>query len=151
MYGSRLIREFGESVPEVWRQAVGSLKRFEVDRGLRRLTTGGSASPPTLPQFMKACKQIGDDEGTLRPAVTYTPANALPPPSNRFVPTGSIALLRFILAENTPTDRIEDLRKIMLDAANDYLSISTVDQVTDDEFRAHCRKIWLKALQQRAA
>lgn len=62
MYGVRLTRDFGESVPDVWRQAIATLPRHEIERGLRRLTIGGSGSPPTLPQFVRACKTVGDDE-----------------------------------------------------------------------------------------
>ena len=61
MYGTRHTRDFGESVPDVWRQAIAGLKRHEIERGLRRLTAQGSGSPPTLPQFMKACRQVGDE------------------------------------------------------------------------------------------
>jgi hypothetical protein len=70
MYGTRHTRDFGESVPDVWKQAILGLKRHEIEKGLRRLTANGSGSPPTLPQFMKACKEVGDDNGTLRPMAT---------------------------------------------------------------------------------
>jgi len=61
MYGVRHTKDYGESVPDVWRQAIETLTEHEINRGLRRLTKDGNAYPPTLPQFMKACKSIGDD------------------------------------------------------------------------------------------
>lgn len=74
MYGTRLTRDFGESVPEPWTSAIRTLNDQQIQRGLRRLTATGSASTPTLPVFVKACRQLGDDEGEIRPNSTYLPA-----------------------------------------------------------------------------
>lgn len=74
MYGNRLTRDFGDSVPDPWRSAIKTLSDSEVQRGLRRLTAGGSGSTPTLPQFVKACRTSGDAEGEMRPASTYLPS-----------------------------------------------------------------------------
>lgn len=73
MYGTRLTRDFGESVPEPWTSAIRTLTDPQIQRGLRRLTAIGSASTPTLPVFVKACRQLGDDEGEIRPSATYLP------------------------------------------------------------------------------
>lgn len=73
MYGTRLTRDFGESVPEPWTSAIRTLTDLQIQRGMRRLTATGSASTPTLPVFVKACRQLGDDEGEIRPNGAYLP------------------------------------------------------------------------------
>lgn len=106
MYGGRLTRDFGESVPSTWRSAINSLKDHEVQRGIRRLTAAGSSSAPTLPQFVKACKTIGDDEGEIHPASTSLPA----PPITWQVRTGNLALFRFLLSrQGVPEDLVSEL------------------------------------------
>lgn len=75
MYGSRLTRDFGESVPETWKKAIQNLDELSLQRGLRNLLRTGSASVPTLPVFVKACRTIGEDDGPSRPV-----ENALPGP-----------------------------------------------------------------------
>lgn len=146
MYGTRLARDFGESVPEVWKQAISTLKRYEIDRGLRRLTTGGSGSPPTLPQFMKACKMTGDDEGTLRPASTF---QALPKPvrpENRFLMIGNFELLRFLLKHDIDFKFMDDYHDIRQRATHDYFEIDKEDPVKDEEFRQYLRREFSKVI-----
>lgn len=63
MYGNRFTRDFGDSAPEPWAFAISNLKDHEVQRGLRRLSNGGSGSSPALPQFLKACREVGDHDG----------------------------------------------------------------------------------------
>lgn len=64
MYGSRLTRDFGESVPEPWTSAIRTLNDRQIQRGLRKLTDAGSASSPTLPVFVKACRMLDDEDGS---------------------------------------------------------------------------------------
>lgn len=61
MYGNRLTRDYGDSAPVTWVNAINSLRDYELARGLRNLLAAGSGSPPTLPQFMKACRQAETD------------------------------------------------------------------------------------------
>lgn len=61
MYGNRFTREYGDSAPDAWRVAIGHLRDYELSRGLRNLLNAGSGSPPTLPQFNKACRQQETD------------------------------------------------------------------------------------------
>lgn len=75
MFGPRFLRDYGDRAPDVWAKAILGLKDRELQKGLSRLLKGGSGSVPTLPQFVKLCRTIGDDEG---PAPQHT---ALPPPS----------------------------------------------------------------------
>lgn len=97
MYGNRLTRDFGDSVPDPWRSAIGTLSDSQVQRGLRRLTVAGSASTPTLPQFVKACRDLGDDEGQTRPASTYLPA----PDYDHFHRFGQRQFFKFLWTHDT--------------------------------------------------
>jgi hypothetical protein len=119
MYGTRLTRDFGESVPEPWRSAIKTLSDSQVQRGLRRLTANGSGSTPTLPQFMKACRASGDDEYETRPAGTFLPQ----PPLSWQVRNGNFALLSFMMANDVPQDLVPKLvetkNKIVAGTADD--------------------------------
>lgn len=62
MFGADAIeRRFGANPPGEWINAVGRLTQFEFERGLRALERSGMASVPSLPQFMRLCKQLGED------------------------------------------------------------------------------------------
>jgi hypothetical protein len=119
MYGTRLTRDFGESVPDPWRSAIKTLTDAQIQRGMRRLTATGSGSTPTLPQFMKACRASGDDEYETRPASTYLPK----PELSWQVRTGNCTLLSFMLANDVPQDLVPKLvetkNKIVAGAADD--------------------------------
>lgn len=134
MYGTRHTRDYGESVPDIWRQAINTLKPFEIERGLRRLTSGGSGSPPTLPQFMKACRMIGDDDSG---AVNPSRANMLPVMFDPFHMHGQKCLSAFI--QNTKTKISEEQLQAMIVEKNkivsQYKDIATADEVTGAEIR----------------
>jgi hypothetical protein len=55
---------------------VGRMNDFELQRGMRRLVASGKAHVPTLPEFVKLCRSVGDDSefGGAKAA------NALPAP-----------------------------------------------------------------------
>lgn len=133
MYGTRHTRDYGESVPEIWRQAIKTLKPFEIERGLRRLTSGGSGSPPTLPQFMKACRMIGEDEGPSNPA----PVNGLPLMYHPIHSHAQKCLLNFlrIRFEDTSEEQLQLMLKEKNKIVEQYKDIATADEVTGAEIR----------------
>lgn len=137
MYGAKLARDFDASVPDAWRHAIGSLKHYEVDRGLRRLTLGGSGSPPTLPQFIKACKQVGEAEGPSNPHPN--PSSALPLHFDPFVAHANKCLLSFLFKRGTVSDEL--LSKLVEEKnviASQYRDISREDEVTGAEIKERC-------------
>lgn len=105
MYGNRLTRDFGDSVPDPWRSAISTLSDAQIQRGLRRLTAGGSGSTPTLPQFAKACRDQGDDEGQVRPASTQLPS----PNYDHFHCFGQIQFFKFLKMHNVRNDQLPKL------------------------------------------
>lgn len=58
-FGDALERKFGNSPPDEWRAAIGSLSDYDIDRGIRRLIYSGKTHPPSLPEFMKLCRTVG--------------------------------------------------------------------------------------------
>lgn len=93
MYGNRFTREYGDSAPDTWHRTITSLKDYELTRGLRRLLQQGSGSPPTLPQFVKACK-AADPDDVVRPQNTLV----LPPPGiDRYTAFGNRTLLAYLM------------------------------------------------------
>lgn len=150
-FGPRFLRDFGNEAPPIWVSAIQSLKDHEIEKGFRRLALHGSASPPTLPQFMKFCKMTGDDEGTLRPAATFQPQKSLAAPSNKFFAKGSVLLLKYILENETPTTEVDALRAIMKRAADDYLAVSRECEVSFDEFQVFLYKQFDGYFQRQAA
>lgn len=46
----------------MWIMSINGFKDFEIQRGLRKLLHKGSGTPPTLPQFMAACKYSEEEE-----------------------------------------------------------------------------------------
>lgn len=116
MYGARLTRDFGDSVPDPWRSTIKTLSDAEIQRGLRRLTIAGSGSTPTLPQFVKACREFGDDEGQVRPASTYLPA----PDYDHFHRFGQKQFFKFLLTHDTTPAQLPELirrKNEIIDAA----------------------------------
>jgi len=135
MYGTRHTRDFGESVPDVWKQAIGGLKRHEIERGLRRLTAQGSGSPPTLPQFMKACRQIGDDGIG---AENQQSGPALPLIFDKYVAHANkclLAYLNVIIKDKVTEDELQKLVAEKNRIAEQFKEISTADEVTGKEIK----------------
>lgn len=143
MYGTRLTRDFGESVPDPWRSAIKTLTDVQIQRGLRRLTAAGSASTPTLPQFVKACKTAGDDEGEVRPAHTYLPG----PSYDDFHIFGQRCLLKFALSADTAfsaeqmRDLVEHKNRLVSDFRDMHRETQdvTAEQMREGLFAAFAR------------
>jgi hypothetical protein len=144
MYGSRLTRDFGDSVPDPWKSAIKSLTDSQIQKGLRRLTAAGSASTPTLPGFVKACKTVGDDEGEGRQAASY-----LPPPSfDDFHCFGQRALFAFVrkagyVSEETLQALVTEKNRLV----NDFRAMNAEEEVT----AAQMREALMKAFERIAA
>lgn len=79
MFGAESVeRKYGKTIPPEWKAMLGRLKELEVDRGIRRLAYSGKPHVPSLPEFVKLCRTIGDssiDEGPRSAAALPAPAN----------------------------------------------------------------------------
>lgn len=67
MFGPRLVRDYGQSAPDTWRNVIGAMHSYELQRGLKNLLESGSGSVPTLPQFIKACRTPIESEQSPAP------------------------------------------------------------------------------------
>lgn len=72
-----LERKFGRSIPSEWRGIVDRMSVPELERGMRRLVYSGKPHVPSLPEFVKLCKAVGDDGEFGGPKATH----ALPAPA----------------------------------------------------------------------
>lgn len=63
MYGAKALEaKFGATPPDTWRIAIDRLKDFELERGIRRMVYGGKPHLPSLPEFMRMCREVGGDD-----------------------------------------------------------------------------------------
>lgn len=146
MYGNRLTRDFGDSVPDPWRRAINTLTDAQIARGLRRLTAAGSSSTPTQPQFVKACRAPGDDEGEVRPAATVLPA----PNYDHFHCFGQIQFFKFLKLHNVRNDQLPRLiarKNEIIDAARHDPAMQSGDEaVLGKELHEILFSAWRKGL-----
>lgn len=75
--GDAVERKFGPKPPPEWVGMLARLNDLQIDRGIRRLAYSGKPHVPSLPEFTKLCRAIGDDvdEGDR-------PQRALPKPED---------------------------------------------------------------------
>lgn len=96
MFGPRLVRDYGPSAPDAWRNVIGAMRPQEIAAGLKALLDGGSGSVPTLPQFIKACRTNNEHGGIER---NHSPERRI---ERKFEPVEAHAnkcLLAFLLRE----------------------------------------------------
>lgn len=63
MFGAEtLSRKYGDRPPEEWVKVIGKLRRPEFERGLRRMLHSGKPHIPTLPEFLRLCREVGGDD-----------------------------------------------------------------------------------------
>lgn len=62
LFGDALLRKFDTEPPEEWVAAISMLNDFQVERGLKRMVFTWKGGPPNLPDFMRICRAIGDDD-----------------------------------------------------------------------------------------
>jgi hypothetical protein len=60
-FGDGLVRKFGEEPPEEWIEAIAELNDFQLRRGFKRFTFSWKGGVPSLPDFVRYCRAIGDD------------------------------------------------------------------------------------------
>jgi hypothetical protein len=61
-FGDNLIRRFGKTPPAEWVGAIDMLNDAQLERGLKRLVFGGKGQAPSLPEFIRMCRALGNDE-----------------------------------------------------------------------------------------
>lgn len=62
LFGDALLRKFDSEPPEEWVAAISMLNDFQLERGLKRMVFTWKGGPPNLPDFVRICRAIGDDD-----------------------------------------------------------------------------------------
>ncbi len=76
MFGAdALERRFGELPPPEWAAMIGRTSDAELERGLKRLAFSGAKFIPSLPEFLRMCREVGGDYAGDAPQTTrFLPA-----------------------------------------------------------------------------
>ena len=75
MFGREAVaRKYGEQIPEEWPAMMSRLNEYQVQRGIRMLAYSGKQHVPSLPEFVKLCRDAEHDHGgPARPALDKPP------------------------------------------------------------------------------
>jgi hypothetical protein len=92
-----LARKFGDTPPETWVVAVDALNEFQLERGMRRLVYGGKSIVPTLPEFLRMCREVGGTEWTEADGLRAPPSHRIEQqPMPRWMREANIHLIAYI-------------------------------------------------------
>lgn len=71
MFGRDAVaRKFGEEIPDEWHAMLSRLNEHQIQRGVRMLAYSGKGHVPSLPEFVKLCRDAEHDrEVADRPAL----------------------------------------------------------------------------------
>lgn len=70
MFGADAVeRKYGREIPQEWTAMCSRLNEYQIQRGIRQLAYSGKAHVPSLPEFVKLCR---DAEHDVRPAQTHS-------------------------------------------------------------------------------
>lgn len=92
MFGADSVaRKFGAEIPQEWNAMLQRLNDHEIQRGIRQLAYGGKAHVPSLPEFVKLCRDAEHDmvASPVHPAIAA-------PEWDRWLIAGNRRLLRYI-------------------------------------------------------
>jgi len=155
-FGPRFLRDYGNVAPPIWADAIRSLKPHEIARGFRRLALHGSASSPTLPQFMKACKTVGemtDQRGNVlvegdapRPNLQRLPNKQ---ETDLYQQWGQSSIAKFLVRPNVrilSDDELAGLRTVRDRLVAQYREIGREETVMQDEFLKAAFKAYARAI-----
>jgi len=155
-FGPRFLRDFGSTAPQIWQDAIRSLKDHEIARGFRRLALHGSASSPTLPQFVKACKTVGemtDQRGNVlvegesaRPALPRLPNKQ---ETDIYQQWGQSSIAKFLVRSNVrclSDDELAGLCTVRDRLVAQFREIGTEEKVQPEEFLKAAFKAYERAI-----
>lgn len=60
--GEAVARKYGDAPPAEWIGVLSDVNDWQLERGMRRLVRSGKAHVPALPEFLKLCRAVGDEE-----------------------------------------------------------------------------------------
>jgi hypothetical protein len=145
MYGNKFTAAYGESPSQMWTVTIAGFKDFEIERGLRKLLFKGSGTPPTLPQFVSACK-YSEEEDT--PASTRLNAPRIASQYDEPIWChGQKCLFTYlwISSRKYTEDELQELIQIKNKLVNDFRQVFAEDHsLTGGEIRDALFTAWAK-------
>jgi hypothetical protein len=57
--GDSVRRKYGDTPPTEWASVIAKLNDYDLERGMRRLVHSGRGHVPSLPEFVKLCRTVG--------------------------------------------------------------------------------------------
>lgn len=160
MYGGDSVhRRYGTSIPPEWSGAINTLSDLQLQRGLRRLLHSGKPHVPTLPEFIRLARSIGNDPDLGDEAPRPPPMRALPervPESELWNRQGNTHLMAYVgrhAARFRPDGlwgpRGEPVTMILVRWKNEWASL--MRQCAPDEVLDGGRSLWDNCMSQAEA
>lgn len=147
LFGDALLRKFDAEPPDEWVAAISVLNDFQLERGLKRMVFTWKGGPPNLPDFMRICRAIGDDDFD-------TPKQRIALPSHsdftgdHWDIAGNMRLLKHITtllsANSKALGKVLPTREIR-DSAGKFLhleSCASAEQISTTELLVAYKKAW---------
>lgn len=94
--GESLARKYGDEPPREWVEMCWRLNDFQLERGLRRVVYSGLRAPPSLPEFVRLCRDSGG-VGEIDEGPRETLAQLAAPVWDPWLLEGNKHLLNYIL------------------------------------------------------
>ena len=146
MFGGKFVSNYGEQPTQMWIATINGFKDHEIQRGLRKLLHKGSGTPPTLPQFVAACKYSEEEDQSPIPSTAALPRIA----SQYDEPVwchGQKCLLAFLWksTRSYSTEQVKEMVAIKNKIVSDFKQILAEDNsLTGSEIRNALFAAWGK-------
>ena len=117
----------GDKPSQMWLVTINGFNDGQIERGLRKLLYKGSGVPPTLPQFVAACKYSEEDEAAPSAPALPRVASAYDEPVWSH---GQKCLFAFLWKSSRKYNEIElqELIKIKNKLVNDFREVLKEDK-----------------------
>lgn len=70
MFGKPMVDNYGSTPPRLWCETIGRLADDQLSRGMQRIGESPRRFPPTLPEFVEACRRTERQTDTRVPRIT---------------------------------------------------------------------------------
>lgn len=143
MYGTKLTSNYGDVAPQMWKVTINGFKDHELARGLRKLMYKGSGTPPTLPQFVAACKYTDEED---QPIQTDKPLLEKPEYKEPVWSHAQKTMLAYLWKNTVPSEFIPEMTQIKNRMVEDFRRILSEDEsLSGAEIRDALFSAWDKA------
>lgn len=129
----------------MWKVTINGFKDYELARGMRKLMYKGSGTPPTLPQFVAACKYSDDDD---QPVQTDKPLLVRPEYNDPVWSHGQKTMLAYLWTRKVSNEFLPEMVKIKNRLVEDFKKVlAEDDSLTGKEIKNAMFRAWDQARQ----